>query len=228
MPTPQHIGIIIDGNRRWARAQGKATFFGHERGFANVKKITRYAHSKGVKIITIYAFSTENWKRSAEEVSYLMHLIKLLVTKEVITLNKNGVKLNIFGDISAFDKDLRQSIKKSLLKTKNNKKAILNICLNYGGREEIITAVKKIVEAKIKPEKINSRMFAKYLYSKNLPDPDLIIRTSGEQRLSGFLTWQSVYSELYFSKKNWPEFTNQDLDKAIKEFNKRQRRFGGN
>lgn len=228
MPVPEHIAIILDGNRRWARAQGKPTFFGHERGFSNLKKIANHAYSRGVKILTVYAFSTENWKRSIEEVSYLMDLFRLLVNREINTLHKKGVKLNIFGDVSAFDKDLQQGIKKALIKTKNNKKGILNICLNYGGREEIILAIKKIVKAKIKAEKINSKILAKYLYSKNLPDPDLIIRTSGEQRLSGFLTWQSVYSELYFTKKHWPEFNNDDLDKAIKEFNKRQRRFGGN
>ncbi|RJQ34982.1 di-trans,poly-cis-decaprenylcistransferase [Candidatus Parcubacteria bacterium] len=228
MPTLKHLGIILDGNRRWARAQNKPTFFGHQRGFSNLKKIASHAYSRDINILTVYAFSTENWNRSQEELSYLFKLFKILVTKEVDALHKKGVKLNIFGNISAFDKELQRGINQAIAKTKNNKKGTLNVCLNYGGREEIIMAVKKIIKNKVKPDKINQKLISKYLYSKDLPDPDMIIRTSGEQRLSGFLTWQGVYSELYFSKKHWPEFTNQDLDLAIKDFNKRQRRFGGN
>ena len=225
---PQHIGIILDGNRRWARAKNKPTFFGHKRGFDNLKKIATHAFDRGVKILTVYAFSTENWKRSKEEVSYLMDLFKLMVTRELDYLHKKGVKLNILGDVSAFDDELQNGIKKALAKTKDNKKGTLNVCLNYAGREEIIMAVKRIVKDKIPTNKIDQKLFTEYLYTKDMPDPDMIIRTSGEHRLSGFLTWQSVYSEFYFPKKDWPAFTPKDLDKAIEEFNNRHRRFGGN
>ncbi|PLX25876.1 isoprenyl transferase [Candidatus Parcubacteria bacterium] len=226
--VPQHIGIILDGNRRWAKARSKPTLFGHQKGFENLKTIANHAYEKGIKIMTVYAFSTENWNRSKEEVSYLMDLFKLMVTKEVKELDKNGIKLNILGNTRAFDDELQSGIKTAIKKTKNNTKGTLNVCLNYGGRAEILNAVKNIIKDKINPDKIDEKLFAKYLYTKDMPDPDLIIRTSGEQRLSGFLTWQSVYSEFYFPQKDWPAFTTKDLDKAIEEFQKRGRRFGGN
>lgn len=226
--VPQHIGIILDGNRRWARARSKPTLFGHQKGFENLKTIANHAYKKGVKILTVYAFSTENWNRSKEEVSYLMDLFKLMVTKEAEELHKNGIKLNILGDIAAFDQELQSGIKKAVEKTKDNTKGALNVCLNYGGRAEIINAVKNIIKDKISTDKLDEKLFEKYLYTKDIPDPELIIRTSGEQRLSGFLTWQSVYSEFYFPTKDWPAFTEKDLDKAIEEFQKRGRRFGGN
>ena len=226
--APQHIGIILDGNRRWARKRGLPTFQGHKKGFDNLKKVAGHAFDRGVKILTVYAFSTENWKRDKKEVDYLMGLIRLLVDREAKDLVKRGVRLNVLGRIKDFDKALQKNIVKAIAMTKDGKNGVLNVCLSYGGRDEILTAVKEIVKNKISPDKIDEKLFAKYLYTKDLPDSEIIIRTSGEQRLSGFLTWQSVYSEFFFPEKCWPVFGPKDLDKIIEEFNKRHRRFGGN
>lgn len=225
---PQHIGIIIDGNRRWAKAHNLPTFEGHRVGFDKVKEIAEYALEKGVKIMTIYAFSTENWKRSQDEVNYLLGLFKILLQKEASYLLKKGIRLQILGDRDGLTNDLQEAIVKAEDLTKLADKGILNICFNYGGRDELVKAVKKIVISKIPASEINEDLIKQNLYSKNIIDPDFIIRTSGEQRLSGFLTWQSVYSELYFAKKMWPEFAKEDFDLALKEYSNRQRRFGGN
>ncbi|MCD4760591.1 di-trans,poly-cis-decaprenylcistransferase [bacterium] len=224
---PKHIGIILDGNRRWARGKKMSTFEGHRLGYENVKTITKHAFNKGIKILTIYAFSTENWNRDKLEVKYLMSLLKLLVKKEVNILHKQGVKVNIFGRLKDFDQELQQGIVAAQEKTKNNKKGILNICLSYGGRDEIVRAVNEILKEK-STSQVSEKIISEHLDSRGLPDPDLIIRTSGEQRLSGFLTWQSVYSEFYFPKKDWPAFTTKDFDQAIENFSNRKRRFGGN
>lgn len=225
---PKHIGIILDGNRRWAKTRGLSTFQGHKKGFDILKDVASYGFDLGIKIITVYAFSTENWKRSQDEVDYLMSLFKLLVKKEAKELHKKNIKLKILGDISAFDDELQKGIKNAEKLTKDNSKGLINICLNYGGRLEILRAVKNIINDKIPSNKIDEKSFSDYLYTAGIDDPDLIIRTSGEKRLSGFLTWQSVYSELYFPEVCWPDFDCKELDKAIDEFNKRQRRFGGN
>ncbi|MDP2944623.1 MAG: polyprenyl diphosphate synthase [bacterium] len=226
MNIPKHIGIILDGNRRFARSKNLPTFEGHRLGFENLKKIAQHAFNKGVKILTVYAFSTENWHRDEKEVSYLLNLFKLLVNKEISLLIKNGVKVNFFGRIGDFDSDLQKSIKNAREKSQNGDKGILNICLSYNGRDEIIRAVKKIIESGITAGEVTEDLVNKNLDSAGLPDPDMIIRTSGEQRLSGFLTWQSIYSEFYFPKKYWPEFTTADFDLALEEYNKRQRRYG--
>ncbi len=225
---PEHIGIILDGNRRWAKKRNLDTFRGHKAGFENLKKIANHAFDKGVKILTVFAFSTENWKRTKKEVNYLMSIFKILVEEEALELKEKGVQLRILGDINRFDKELKEGIIKATKLTKNGKDGTLNVCLNYGGREELITAIRGIIKDKIPQKKINNKLINKYLYTKNQIDPELIIRTSGELRLSGFLTWQGVYSELYFPKKHWPDFKNKDLDKALAEYSKRKRRFGGN
>ncbi len=225
---PKHIGIILDGNRRWAKKKGLPTFQGHKKGFDILKDVASHAFDLGVSTLTVYGFSTENWNRSAEEVGYLMDLFKLLVKKEVNELSKRGIKLKVWGDVSAFDDELRQGIIDAEAKTKDNSKGQLNVCLDYGARLEILNAVKNIMNDKVNVDKIDEKLFSKYLYSTDTSDPELIIRTSGEKRLSGFLTWQSVYSELYFPETTWPDFDASELDKAIDEFNKRQRRFGGN
>jgi undecaprenyl diphosphate synthase len=225
---PQHIGIIIDGNRRWAKAHNLPSFEGHRLGFDKVKEIAEYALEKGVKIMTIYAFSTENWKRSRDEVNYLLGLFKILLQKEANYLLKKGIKLQILGDRVALSDDLQEAIVKAENLTKVADKGVLNICFNYGGRDELVKAVKKIVASGIAEVDINEDAIKQNLYTKNIIDPDFIIRTSGEQRLSGFLTWQSVYSELYFAKKMWPEFEKEDFDIALEEYSNRQRRFGGN
>lgn len=228
MKIPQHIGIILDGNRRWARERNLPTFQGHKKGFDNLKKIATHAFEIGVQTLTVYAFSTENWNRGKEEVDYLMGLFKLMVDKEAKKLAKEGIKINILGKIEDFDDELQHGIKNAIEISKNGQKGTLNICLNYGGREEIIRATKLIIEKGIEAKDVNKELFERYLYTEGQNDPDLIIRTSGEQRLSGFLTWQSVYSEFYFPQKAWPAFEASDLDEAIKVYSKRKRRFGAN
>ena len=228
MQIPKHIGIILDGNRRWARNKDLPTFEGHRQGFENLKKITLCAFDKGIEILTVYAFSTENWSRDKKEVAYLMDLFRLLINKEINTLAKQGVKVNFFGRREDFADDIQKSMTTALEKTKDGKKGILNICLSYGGRDELVRAYKKISQAGITADQITEDIISQNIDSAGMLDPDMIIRTSGEQRLSGFLTWQSVYSEFYFPETDWPDFSQADLDLAIEEFDKRHRRFGAN
>jgi len=224
----KHLAIILDGNRRWAKEKGLPTFEGHKAGYDRIKDVSRWCLERNIKILTVYAFSTENWNRSKEEVKYLMTLMNKAFSEELEELNKLGFKINIIGSRDRISKNIKKNIEKIENETKNNKKAILNICFNYGGRLEIVEAVKKIVEDGIEVDKINEELISKYIWFKGQPEPDLIIRTSGEKRLSGFLTWTSVYSELYFPHCYWPDFDEKELDKAIKEFEKRNRRFGAN
>ncbi len=227
MKIPQHLGIIIDGNRRWARKRNLPTFFGHKKGFENVRKISRYAFKKGVKYLTIFAFSTENWKRDKKEVDYLMKLLKNAFSKKYIEeLVKNEVKVNFIGQIKRLPKELRQKIKEVEDLTKKNEKYVFNIALSYGGRADIVEAAKKIIKKGIDVEEINEELFSKFLWTKGMPDPDLVIRAGGEKRISNFLIWQMAYSELYFSKKFWPDFSTNDLDNAFLDYTRRQRRFG--
>jgi len=221
-----HLAIILDGNRRWARKRGLSTLEGHKRGYDNVKKVGKWCLEKKIGILTVYAFSTENWNRSKHEVSYLMKLLKRALTKDLEEFHKMGFQLRILGRRKNLPKVLQEAIKKAMDMTKNNSKGILNICLNYGGRAEIADAVKEIVRKKIPVSKIDEKLVEDNLYTTDLPDPDMIVRTSGENRLSGFLLWQASYSELYFIKKHWPEFSKKELEDVIKEYNKRQR-FGG-
>ncbi len=226
LKIPRHIGIIMDGNRRWARAHHLPALEGHRRGLLNVKKIVRKAIKTGVKILTIYAFSTENWHRDQKEVDYLMKLFKVFLNQEIKSLIKDGIKVNFFGRLSDLSSDLQEDIRKVKKETEKGLTGILNICFSYGGRDELVRTFQKIVKKKVAVKDISQELIKENLDSAGLVDPDLIIRTSGEQRLSGFLTWQSVYSELYFTKKYWPEFGTLDLVKAIKEYGLRQRRFG--
>ena len=225
--VPYHLGIIIDGNRRWAKKRRLPTFEGHRRGFEKLKEVGEWCKKKGVKVLTIYAFSTENWNRSQKEVNYLMKLLKTALNKkEIARLNKEKIKLRVIGQKERLEKSLQEAARKAEESTKNNKEGILNLAISYGGQAEIIMAIKKIVRQKISSDKITKDLVEKNLWTANLPSPDLIIRTSGEQRLSGFLTWQSAYSELYFSKKDWPDFSEKDLGSAFDEYSRRQRRFG--
>jgi undecaprenyl diphosphate synthase len=228
MSNLKHLAIILDGNRRWARERGLPTFDGHKAGYDKIKDVSRWCLERNIKILTVYAFSTENWNRSKEEVKYLMTLMNKAFSKELEDLNKLGFKVNIIGSRDRLSKKIKKNIEKIENETKNNKKAVLNICFNYGGRLEIVEAVKKIVEEGIEAEKINEELISKYIWFKGQPEPDFIVRTSGEKRLSGFLTWTSVYSELYFPRCFWPDFDEKELDKAIEEFEKRNRRFGAN
>jgi undecaprenyl diphosphate synthase len=221
-----HIGIIMDGNRRWAKNQGLPTLEGHRRGYNKMKKVTQWCIDREIKILTVYAFSTENWNRSKKEVTYLMSLLRQALSKDIEEVDKQGVRIKVIGQKERLNKDIQELIKKAEAKTKNNKKLLFNIALSYGGRPEIIQAVKKIISQKIPAQKVTESLISKNLWTGDTPDPDLIVRTSGEHRLSGFLTWQSVYSELLFIKKHWPAFTAKDLDKIVTEYNRRQRRFG--
>lgn len=229
---PKHIAIIMDGNRRWAKAKGKPASFGHKEGAKTLEKIVRYANKIGLDYITVYAFSTENWKRAEEEVSALMLLLQNYLDDYSKRADSENIKIKILGDITAFSQGMQKSIINCMERTKNNTGVNFCIALNYGGRNEIIGAVKQIVDevkqGKIEPENINEEMISSKLYTSNIPDPDLVIRTSGEIRLSNFLPWQTVYSELLFVEKNWPDFNEQDLDNAIKEYQKRTRKFGAN
>ena len=229
---PAHIAIIMDGNRRWARKQGKSASYGHKEGAKTLENIVRYANKIGLQYITVYAFSTENWKRAEEEVKALMMLLQSYLDDYSKRADTENIKVKILGDISALSEGMQKSIKKCMERTKDNTGVTFNIALNYGGRDEILKAVKqiarKVKENKIEPEDITEEMISKNLYTKDEPDPDLVIRTSGELRLSNFLPWQSVYSELLFIDKNWPDFKEEDLDNAIIEYQKRTRKFGAN
>ncbi len=227
MNIPNHLGIIIDGNRRWAKKKDLPSFYGHKKGLDNVKKISDYCLEKGVKILTLYAFSSENWSRTKKEVEYLMKLLgNTLNDKSIKDLNKRGVKLRIIGEREKLPEFLQQLIEKAERETKDNKKGILNLAISYGGQPEIVQAIKNIIDKKIPASKITEELVSENLWTAGLPDPDFIIRTGGEIRLSNFMTWQSAYSELYFTKKPWPAFTIKDLDKALNNYNHRHRRFG--
>ncbi len=229
---PKHIAIIMDGNRRWARAQGKPASFGHKEGAKTLEKIVRYANKIGLEHITVYAFSTENWKRAEEEVSALMLLLQNYLDDYSKRADSENIKVKILGDITALSPKMQKSIINCMERTKNNTGVVFNIALNYGGRDEITRAVKKIAtkvkEGEINVDDINEELISNELYTVGQPDPDLVIRTSGEKRLSNFLPWQSTYSELLIIDKNWPDFNEQDLDNAIIEYQKRTRKFGAN
>lgn len=227
---PQHIAIIMDGNRRWARAKGKPAALGHKEGAKTLEKIVRYANKIGLKYITVYAFSTENWKRAEEEVNALMALLQSYLDDYSKRADSENIKVKILGDITALSPKMQKSIKECMERTKKNTGVTFNIALNYGGRDEIVKAVKAIAEKvkndEIKLENINEELITNNLYTKGQPDPDLVIRTSGEIRLSNFLPWQVVYSEFIFIDKNWPDFNEEDLDNAIIEYQRRHRKFG--
>ena len=229
---PRHIAIIMDGNRRWAKAQGKPASFGHKAGAKTLEKIVRYANKIGLEYITVYAFSTENWKRTEEEVKALMMLLQNYLDDYSKRADTENIRVKILGDISALAPGMQKSIYNCMERTKNNTGVTFNIALNYGGRDELLKAVKNIAqevkEGKIDIQDISEEMVSNNLYTKGEPDPDLLIRTSGELRLSNFLPWQLVYSEFLFIEKNWPDFTEEDLDNAIVEYEKRTRKFGAN
>ena len=228
---PNHIGIIMDGNRRWAKDKGLAPQLGHKEGAKTLENIVRYANKIGLKYITVYAFSTENWKRTKEEVGALMGLLEHYLDKFFKEADTENIKIQFLGDITVLNKSLYNRIIKVVERTKNNTGTTFNIAFNYGGRLEIVRAVKNIAKkvetGEINIEDITEQTISDNLYTAGQPDPDLIIRTSGELRLSGFLTWQSTYSEFYFPDKHWPDFKEEDLDKAIEVYQKRNRRFGG-
>ncbi len=229
---PKHIAIIMDGNRRWAKQRGKNASFGHKEGAKTLEKIVRYANKIGLRYITVYAFSTENWKRAEDEVSALMMLLQNYLDDYSKRADTENIRVKILGDITVLSSGMQKSILRCMERTKDNTGVTFNIALNYGGRDEIIKAVKKIAEdvkeGKVNIGDIDEDMISNNLYTKGMPDPDLLIRTSGELRLSNFLPWQVVYSEFLFVDKNWPDFNEEDLNNAIIEYQKRTRKFGAN
>ncbi|MTI67470.1 MAG: isoprenyl transferase [Firmicutes bacterium] len=228
---PKHIAIIMDGNGRWAKKKLLPRSAGHREGVKRVREIVEECGNIGIDFLTIYAFSTENWNRPKDEVNYLMSLLIEFLNKELETLHKNNVKINVLGEIDALEENVQDEIKKALIKTKNNSKLTLNIALNYGGRKEIALSLKHIIKdlnkGNISIEEVDENLINDYLYTKGQPDPDLLIRTSGELRISNFLIYQLAYTEFYFTNVNWPDFKKKNLYKALIEYQQRNRRFGG-
>ena len=217
----------MDGNRRWAKEKRLPAFAGHRKGYQQIEKIVERAKDHGIPYITFWAFSTENWERDKKEVTYLLDLFRTALRGSLLKkLIKKGGRINVLGNIAAFPEDIQKGIAKVMEDSKDNTKIQVNIALNYGGREEILQAVQQIVSENIDRADITEELFSQYLYTKNQPDPDLIIRTGGAQRLSGYLPWQSVYSELYFTDRYWPDFDEEAFDEALEEYARRERRFG--
>ena len=228
---PKHVAIIMDGNRRWAKKNGKTTPQGHKEGAETLKRLAKFANKLGIKYMTVYAFSTENWKRAEDEVGAIMKLLKYYIL-DFFKSNDDNVKVKVIGKIEELPKDIYEEIKAVEEKTKNNTGMVLNIAFNYGGRDEITTATKNIaklvLEGKLNLQDITEDTISQNLYTANQPDPDLLIRTSGEERISNFLPWQIAYSEFVFSDKYWPEYSDEDFIDSIAIYQSRNRRFGGN
>ena len=231
MEIPQHVAIILDGNGRWAKQHGMPRNYGHTKGAKNVEIICREAWNLGIKYLTVYLFSTENWKRSKEEVNALMDLFRSYTKTCKNTARKNNMKVRVLGDPEALDSDLRRSLKELEESSKGNTGLNFQIAINYGSRDEMVRAIRRLaqdcMEGEVRPEDIDERLFASYLDTREVPDPDLLIRTSGEQRLSNYLLWQLAYTEFYFTEVPWPAFTKEELWKAIEKYNSRERRYGG-
>ena len=231
MKVPQHIAIILDGNGRWAKAKGMPRNYGHAQGSKNVERICEEAWRMGIKYLTVYAFSTENWSRPEGEVAALMTLLRNYMKTCLKTAAKTDMKIRVIGDIEPLDEDIKNRIRELEAATVNNGGLNFTIALNYGSRDEMTRAARKMAkdcaEGKMDPEQIDESVFESYLDTHGIPDPDLMIRTSGEQRLSNYLLWQLAYSEFYFTDVPWPDFTKEELVKAIEEYNHRHRRFGG-
>ena len=231
MNVPQHIAIILDGNGRWAKKKGMPRNYGHAQGSKNVERICEDAYKMGVKYLTVYAFSTENWKRPKEEVNALMDLLRNYMKTCLKTAKKNRMRVRVLGDKTALDEDIRNRIAELEEATKENDGLNFQIALNYGSRDEMVRAIRRLCadckDETVSIDEINESLFETYLDTHDIPDPDLMIRTSGEQRLSNYLLWQLAYSEFYFTDVLWPDFTKEELVKAIEYFNGRDRRFGG-
>ncbi|MCQ4688036.1 isoprenyl transferase [Clostridium sp. SL.3.18] len=231
MNIPQHVAIILDGNGRWAKSKGMPRNYGHAQGSKNVERICEDAYRMGVKYLTVYAFSTENWSRPQDEVDALMKLLRNYMKTCLKTAAKNDMKVRVLGDISRLDEDIRSRIQELTEATKDNGGLNFQIAINYGSRDEILRAVRRLaedcVEGRLAPAQIDEAAFESYLDTHDIPDPDLLIRTSGELRLSNYLLWQLAYTEFYFTDVPWPDFTKEELAKAIEHYNARDRRYGG-
>lgn len=227
LTIPKHVAIIMDGNGRWAKKRGLPRSAGHKEGSKNLRKIVENASDIGIEVITVYAFSTENWKRPKDEVSFLMKLIKKYFNDWMPDLIKERVKVTFIGEMETLPKDVLEVVNETERKTASHDRITLNIALNYGSHNEMLKAVKNIINDNIKSDDINEDLFEQYLMTKDLPKIDLLIRTSGEYRLSNFLLWQLAYCEFYFTDVLWPDFNKKELEKAIAEYSKRNRRYGG-
>lgn len=231
MVIPQHVAIILDGNGRWAKSKGMPRNYGHARGAKNLEVICKDAYDIGIKYLTVYLFSTENWKRSKEEVDGLMKLFRSYTKTCKSTAQKNNMKVRLLGDPTALAEDLQKSLKELVESSKDNTGLNFQIAINYGSRDEIVRAVRKLakdcVDGSVDPERIDEELLSGYLDTREVPDPDLLIRTSGEQRLSNYLLWQLAYTEFYFTDVPWPAFSKEELLKAIEKYNGRDRRYGG-
>ena len=231
MNVPQHVAIILDGNGRWAKSKGMPRNYGHAQGSKNVERICEEAWRLGIKYLTVYAFSTENWNRPQDEVDALMNLLRRYMKTCLTTAAKNDMKVRVIGNITKLDEDIQKRILELEEATKNNGGLNFQIAINYGSRDEITRAVRTLAEdvkeGKLMPEEVNEACIERYLDTHDIPDPDLLIRTSGEQRLSNYLLWQLAYTEFYFTDVPWPDFSKQELEKAIEQYNRRDRRYGG-
>ena len=226
LKIPNHVAIIVDGNGRWAQERGLSRSKGHEAGYQNLKKLGKYILDRGVKVLSVYLFSTENFKRDEKEVQYLMDLFLKMFRQDIAFFMKNNIKVVVSGRDEPLSKKVIAARDEMVEATKNNTGGILNICLNYGGRAELVDAAKKMIQDEVKVDSIDEKLFQKYLY-QDLPDVDLLIRTSGELRISNFLLWQLSYAEFYFPKTYFPDFKGDDFEQALLEYTKRDRRFGG-
>ncbi len=224
---PTHVAIIMDGNGRWAISRGLPRLAGHRAGTENLRRIITACVELGVKYLTIYAFSTENWGRPREEVDGLMHILEDVIDKELAELNKEGVQLRHIGRLERLDPKLQEKVLEAIELTKYNNRLVLNVAFNYGGRDEIVCAIQRIIKDGVRPEDVNSDLVSHYMFTAGVPDPDLIIRTSGELRVSNFMIWQGAYSEWYVTSVYWPDFNKEELKKALDTFSGRDRRYGG-
>lgn len=225
--VPVHVGIIMDGNGRWAQARGLPRLEGHRAGTENIRRMLEACAQHGVKILTIYAFSTENWNRPDEEVKGLFRILEEVIDREVENFHRQGVRLRHLGRLEGISQGMTKKVQEAVELTKNNQKLTLNVAFNYGGRAEILDAVRQMMAAGIKPEEVDEETMERYLYTAGLPAPDLIIRTGGEMRLSNFLIWQAAYAEYYSTPTFWPDFDAQELYRALLAYQERERKFGG-
>jgi undecaprenyl diphosphate synthase len=224
--VPQHVAIIMDGNGRWAHQRGLARIEGHEAGTENIRRITHAAGRMGIRYLTLWAFSAENWRRPREEVQGILNILGRAIETETEELHRQGAQLRHIGDLGSLSQDLQHAIRGAIERTRDNDKLVLTLAFNYGGRQELLRAVREIVAEGLSPEAIDETVIEQHLYTNELPDPDLIIRTSGEYRLSNFLCWQGAYAELHFSPMLWPDFSPDDLELAVRDYAQRERRFG--
>jgi undecaprenyl diphosphate synthase len=224
---PRHVAIIMDGNGRWAKERGLPRIAGHRAGTENLRTIIRESTRLGIQYLTLYAFSTENWSRPRSEITGLMHILSDVIDRELDELNEEGARLRHIGHLKGLSKTLQKKVSQAIDLTQENERITIVLAFNYGGRDEIIHAIKNMINDGVAADKVDEALVSQYMFTRDLPDPDLVIRTSGEQRTSNFLTWQTVYSEWYFPDVYWPDFDEAALQKAIAEFAERDRRFGG-